>query len=240
MLDLTLFKRPAMCGVSLTAFTLSASIFALFLYLTLYIQDDLGYGPLAAGVRFLPLTVLAFIVAPIAGKLTVRIQLAVPARDRPPAHRRRLRPHGHHQGRLQLDRAAARLHRGRHRHRHGQPGAGLVGHLGGAARAQRHGLGGQQHLPAGRDRHRHRRAGLGLPVPAAEPHAERPPGHPGRAGGAGPRRAGHPERHPRRGRPPGGRGHPLGDGAVGARSTPTGPGSRPPSTRSCSSGRSSP
>jgi MFS family permease len=62
-----------MSGVSLTALTLSASIFALFLYLTLYIQDDLGYGPLAAGVRFLPLTVLAFIVAPIAGKLTVRI-----------------------------------------------------------------------------------------------------------------------------------------------------------------------
>jgi len=73
MLDLTLFKRPAMVGVSLTAFCLSASIFALFLYLTLFIQDDLGYAPLAAGVRFLPLTVLAFVVAPIAGKLTVRI-----------------------------------------------------------------------------------------------------------------------------------------------------------------------
>jgi predicted MFS family arabinose efflux permease len=73
MLDLALFRRPAMTGVSLTALTLSASIFALFLYLTLYIQDDLGYGPLAAGIRFLPLTVLAFIVAPIAGKLTVRI-----------------------------------------------------------------------------------------------------------------------------------------------------------------------
>jgi EmrB/QacA subfamily drug resistance transporter len=74
MLDLSLFKRPAMTGVSLAALTLSASIFALFLYLTLYIQDDLGFGPLAAGVRFLPLTVLAFVVAPIAGKLTVRIQ----------------------------------------------------------------------------------------------------------------------------------------------------------------------
>ncbi len=73
MLDLSLFKRPAMTGVSLSAMTLSASIFALFLYLTLYIQDDLGYGPFAAGIRFLPLTVLAFIVAPIAGKLTVRI-----------------------------------------------------------------------------------------------------------------------------------------------------------------------
>jgi EmrB/QacA subfamily drug resistance transporter len=73
MLDLTLFKRPAMVGVSLAAFTIAASIFALFLYLTLYIQDDLGYGPLAAGVRFLPITVLAFVVAPFAGKLTVRV-----------------------------------------------------------------------------------------------------------------------------------------------------------------------
>ena len=73
MLDLSLFRRPAFVGVSLVAFTMSASIFAMFLYLTLYIQDDLGYGPLAAGVRFLPLTLLAFLVAPFAGRLTVRI-----------------------------------------------------------------------------------------------------------------------------------------------------------------------
>jgi EmrB/QacA subfamily drug resistance transporter len=73
MLDLSLFRRPAMVGVSATAFTISASIFAMFLYLTLFVQDDLGYGPLAAGVRFLPITVLAFAVAPFAGKLTVRI-----------------------------------------------------------------------------------------------------------------------------------------------------------------------
>ncbi len=74
MLDLGLFKRPAMVGVSLGSFTLSASIFAMFLYLTLYMQEILGYGAFAAGLRFLPLTLLAFIVAPIAGKLTVRIQ----------------------------------------------------------------------------------------------------------------------------------------------------------------------
>ncbi len=74
MLDLTLFKRPAMTGASLAAFTLAGSIFAMFLYLTLYIQDGLGYGPLAAGIRFLPITVMAFVVAPFAGKLTVRIQ----------------------------------------------------------------------------------------------------------------------------------------------------------------------
>ena len=38
-----------MVGVSLAAFTLSASIFAMFLYLTLYLQEVLGYGPFAAG-----------------------------------------------------------------------------------------------------------------------------------------------------------------------------------------------
>jgi EmrB/QacA subfamily drug resistance transporter len=73
MLDLGLFKIPAFVGVSLVAFTLSASIFAMFLYLTLYIQDDLGYNPLPAGLRFLPLTLMAFIVAPIAGRMTVRV-----------------------------------------------------------------------------------------------------------------------------------------------------------------------
>jgi EmrB/QacA subfamily drug resistance transporter len=74
MLDLTLFKRPAMVGVSLGSFTLSASIFAMFLYLTIYLQEVLGYGPFQAGLRFLPITMLSFAVAPIAGKLTVRIK----------------------------------------------------------------------------------------------------------------------------------------------------------------------
>jgi predicted MFS family arabinose efflux permease len=77
MLDLALFKRPAMLGVSLSTFALAASIFAMFLYITLYMQDVLGYGPLAAGLRFLPITLLAFFAAPISGKLTVRFQSRV-------------------------------------------------------------------------------------------------------------------------------------------------------------------
>ncbi|MHB1808049.1 MAG: MFS transporter [Solirubrobacteraceae bacterium] len=72
MLDLTLFKRPAFTGASIVAFAVSASIFAMFLYLTLYIQDVLRYSALEAGVRFLPISLLAFVVAPIAGKLSVK------------------------------------------------------------------------------------------------------------------------------------------------------------------------
>jgi EmrB/QacA subfamily drug resistance transporter len=74
MLDLGLFRKKTVIGVSIVAFGISSSIFAMFLYLTLYIQDDLGFSPFPAGVRFLPLTILAFLVAPFAGRLTVRIK----------------------------------------------------------------------------------------------------------------------------------------------------------------------
>ena len=68
MFDLWLFRKPSFVGASAVAFCLSAGMFAMFLYLTIYIQDVLGYSPLEAGVRFLPLTLLSFIVAPIAGR----------------------------------------------------------------------------------------------------------------------------------------------------------------------------
>jgi EmrB/QacA subfamily drug resistance transporter len=73
MLDLTLFRRPAFAGASIAAFTISASMFAMFLYLTLYIQDVLGYTPLQAGLRFLPVTLLSFAVAPVSGRLSVHV-----------------------------------------------------------------------------------------------------------------------------------------------------------------------
>jgi len=75
MLDLTLFRRPAFAGASIVAFAISASMFSMFLYLTLYIQDVLGYGPLQAGLRFLPVTLLSFVVAPISGRLSVRVPM---------------------------------------------------------------------------------------------------------------------------------------------------------------------
>jgi EmrB/QacA subfamily drug resistance transporter len=75
MLELSLFRRPAFTGASIVAFTLASSIFAMFLYLTLYIQDVLGYGPLQAGLRFLPVTLLSFAVAPVAGRLSVRVPI---------------------------------------------------------------------------------------------------------------------------------------------------------------------
>ncbi len=75
MLDLTLFRRPAFAGASIVAFAVSASMFSMFLYLTLYIQDVLHYSPLQAGLRFLPVTLLSFVVAPVAGRLSVYVPI---------------------------------------------------------------------------------------------------------------------------------------------------------------------
>ncbi|HEY5977481.1 MAG TPA: MFS transporter [Solirubrobacterales bacterium] len=77
MLDLKLFRNPAFNGVSAVAFGLSAGMFAMFLYLTIYMQGVLDYSPLEAGLRFLPLTVLSFIASPIAGALSHRIPIRV-------------------------------------------------------------------------------------------------------------------------------------------------------------------
>ncbi len=77
MLDLSLFRKPAFNGVSAVAFGLSAGMFSMFLYLTIYMQGVDGLSPLEAGLRFLPLTVLSFLAAPIAGSLSHRIPIRV-------------------------------------------------------------------------------------------------------------------------------------------------------------------
>jgi EmrB/QacA subfamily drug resistance transporter len=77
MLDLSLFRNPAFNGVSAVAFCLSAGMFALFLYLTIYMQGVLDYSPLEAGVRFLPQTILAFVAsiaaAPLLNRVAIRL-----------------------------------------------------------------------------------------------------------------------------------------------------------------------
>jgi EmrB/QacA subfamily drug resistance transporter len=70
MMELALFRIPSFAAAQIVAFALSASMFAMFLYLTLYLQNVLGFSPLQAGLRLLPVSLLAFVFAPAAGRLT--------------------------------------------------------------------------------------------------------------------------------------------------------------------------
>jgi EmrB/QacA subfamily drug resistance transporter len=70
MLDLTLFRRRAFSGVSVSTFAIGAGMFAMFPYITFYFQNLLGYSPLQGGLRLLPATLLVFIV-PLATRTRV-------------------------------------------------------------------------------------------------------------------------------------------------------------------------
>jgi EmrB/QacA subfamily drug resistance transporter len=73
MFDLSLFRKPTFDGAGVVAFAISASMFAMFLYLTLYLQTILSLSPLQTGLRFLPTTVAMFFVAAVSGNLSARV-----------------------------------------------------------------------------------------------------------------------------------------------------------------------
>ncbi|SHN08698.1 MFS transporter [Actinacidiphila paucisporea] len=77
MLPMRLFRRHAFTGVQLAAFGVSSSLFALFLYLTLYMQNYLGLTPFGTGLRYLPVTAVSFLASPIAGLLLSRVPARV-------------------------------------------------------------------------------------------------------------------------------------------------------------------
>ena len=81
MLDLSLLRRPAFVGPALIAFVGSATLVASTSYIALYFINTLGYTPFQAGLRFLPMTVAAFLAAPPAARFADRI----PARWSMPA-----------------------------------------------------------------------------------------------------------------------------------------------------------
>ena len=77
MFDVTLFRQRAFLGVSIATFCIAAGMFAMFPYLSIYLQDILGYSPLATGVRFLPLTAFVFFVPLATRRVAARVPLRV-------------------------------------------------------------------------------------------------------------------------------------------------------------------
>ncbi|MGH2893184.1 MAG: MFS transporter, partial [Solirubrobacteraceae bacterium] len=73
MFDLRLFRKPTFNGGLIAAFALSGGLFALFLYLTLYLQDILGYSALQTGLRFLVLSGAILLTSSAAGRATASV-----------------------------------------------------------------------------------------------------------------------------------------------------------------------
>jgi EmrB/QacA subfamily drug resistance transporter len=73
MLPLGLFRNRSFTGAQIAAFSISASFFAIFLYLTLYLQQVLGLSAIEAGLVYLPGTIVMFFVSGATSQLGERI-----------------------------------------------------------------------------------------------------------------------------------------------------------------------
>jgi EmrB/QacA subfamily drug resistance transporter len=72
MLDLSLFRISSFVGANVVALLVSLGMFGVFFFVSLYVQNILGYSPTKAGAIFLPMTILIILIAPVAGKLSDR------------------------------------------------------------------------------------------------------------------------------------------------------------------------
>jgi EmrB/QacA subfamily drug resistance transporter len=73
LVRLSIFRVRSLTTANIAMFLVGAGMFSMFFFNTLYIQRVLGYGPLKAGVAFLPFTAGIMISAGIASNLATRI-----------------------------------------------------------------------------------------------------------------------------------------------------------------------
>jgi EmrB/QacA subfamily drug resistance transporter len=73
MFDLSLLRVPTFSGGAIAAFTMNGSLYALLLYLVIYLQDILGYSALGAGLRIAVLSGATFVSSALAGRFSQRV-----------------------------------------------------------------------------------------------------------------------------------------------------------------------
>jgi len=73
LVPLDIFRSRALVGANATIFLLASAMFAMWFFLSLYMQGVLGYSPLKTGFGFLPQTIAIAIGAQIASRLVTKV-----------------------------------------------------------------------------------------------------------------------------------------------------------------------
>jgi predicted MFS family arabinose efflux permease len=81
MLPLGLFRIPSFAGAQISAFAISGSLFAVYIYATIYMQQVLGLSAIEAGLVYVPGTILnaatSGVTAGLAGKVSNRVLVSL-------------------------------------------------------------------------------------------------------------------------------------------------------------------
>jgi EmrB/QacA subfamily drug resistance transporter len=73
LVPLRLFRSRALTGANLVMFCFGVAMFAMWFFLSLYLQQVLGYDPLVTGLTFIPQTAAIAVGATIAGRMAPRV-----------------------------------------------------------------------------------------------------------------------------------------------------------------------
>ena len=77
MADLRLFRRRSFAATGFVAFAISATVIGTITYLSLYLQNTLGYSPVQGGLRLLPMFLASFTIAFLTGRLIGKVPMRV-------------------------------------------------------------------------------------------------------------------------------------------------------------------
>jgi EmrB/QacA subfamily drug resistance transporter len=67
-----IFQLRTLTGANVVGLLLGASLFSMFFFISLYMQQVLGYSPIHAGLSYLPLAIMIIVAAGIGGQLVTR------------------------------------------------------------------------------------------------------------------------------------------------------------------------
>jgi EmrB/QacA subfamily drug resistance transporter len=73
LMPLRIFASRTLTAANLVIFTLGASAFAMWYFVSLYLQQVLGFTPIEAGLSFLPMTGAIIVASTFAGRLSTRL-----------------------------------------------------------------------------------------------------------------------------------------------------------------------
>ena len=78
LMPFSIFRLRTLRGANVVSVLIAMSLFSMFFFISLYLQDVLGYSPIKTGIAYLPLAVGIIVSAGVAAQLVTRLGFKTP------------------------------------------------------------------------------------------------------------------------------------------------------------------
>jgi EmrB/QacA subfamily drug resistance transporter len=78
LMPFSIFRLRTLRGANIVGLLIGMSLFSMFFFISLYLQDVMGYTPIKTGIAYLPLAVGIILSAGIASQLVTRVGFKIP------------------------------------------------------------------------------------------------------------------------------------------------------------------